>query len=113
MMMIEITIISSSRVKPCWRAAGAEGQGQRAKRGASPFPLCPFPLAVLPVTIFLSVQRRTVRFRPHIEDGFAAALARRVGGVIRRPNAPVGLPGHRIDWNPPEINFRFRNLLRR
>src|SRR5262245_39983481 len=106
-MMIEITIISSSSVKP-----GAKRKEQSAKRDFSPFSR-PFALssllsAALPVTVLLSIQRRGLGFRMHVEDVFTTPRGG-IDGVITGTKYPVCLPGHGINGNLSEIDFRFRD----
>src|ERR1700729_786424 len=77
--MIAITIISSIRVKPasCLRI---------------------LRMAVLPVRVLGAVERRALRLRIHVENTLSAETVR-CGVVLHRTHAPLGLAGHRIDWN--------------
>src|SRR5215207_7521859 len=102
MMMIEMTIISSSRVKPRARVRRRKGEAGRRARSAVTFsPLnlftrSPF-LIVLPVAVLLPpVERLLLRARAHVEDVLLAAA-----GVLRlrlpaRTEYPVLLARHRI-----------------
>src|ERR1043166_1147506 len=86
MMMIEITIISSSSVKP--RDCG---------------------LRRLPVTILLSIQRFAVRFRMNVEDVLTTPGVGG-GGVIAGSKLPIRFARHRIDGNSTQVHFDFRLL---
>src|SRR4051812_48948301 len=103
MTMIEMTIISSSSVKPRAllereeRKEWGMGRGSAARPALSPklftFPLI-FRLNALPVTVFLPVERRLCRFRAHVEDVFARATGGGVRRLVRRAQTPIGLPRH-------------------
>src|SRR5918995_978960 len=114
MMMTEMTIISSSSVKP--------GDGERRTadgedRRTGPRPLTPDPSLVLPVTVLLPVQGRALGLGVHVED-VDAVPARRVGLVVAGARAPLGLAGglvlvrHRVVGDAPQINFLAERELR-
>src|SRR5580704_1146245 len=77
--MMLITIIISSNVNP------------------EPRPALSL-LANLPILIFRAVQRRTHRLRINVKH---VLLAPRVGIwiILHRAQPPLGVAGHRIDWN--------------
>src|ERR1700752_122122 len=91
MMMIEITIINSSSVNPA---------------------ACQRPLAhfALPVTVLLSIQCRISRLRAYIEKVLTAPGAA-IRRVVTRTKFPVGLSGHRIDRQTPQVDFLFGGQL--
>src|SRR6185503_1131732 len=88
MMMIEITIINSSSVKPA----------------------CPTVLRLLraclklPVTVLLSIQCRRFRLRADVENVFTAPRTG-VGRVVTRTQLPISFSRHRIDRQRPQINL--------
>src|SRR5947207_9013868 len=117
MMMIVITIINSSSVNPArLRAQGKKVMGKRESRGnlggRISFPFSRFPFSpLLPVTIFLTIQRRLFRLRAHIKNILAAPGAA-VCRVVARAKVPVGLAGHGVDWDAAKIDLLFSGQLR-
>src|SRR5262245_23785765 len=105
MMIIEMTIISSSRVKPaeCRLPAGASEY-----RSSALFLLSAFCLLSLPVTVLISIQRLSLRFRVHIED-VLAARGGCISGVITRAKDPVFLSSHGIDGNLTQVDLGLGN----
>src|SRR5437016_3787043 len=105
MTRIEMTIISSRRVKPRASREEAEGRRQmavRVRRGdtrASPAASCRLPSAFcpLPVTIFLPVERLAPGLRAHVEDVGRAGGAALVRRVVVREGAPVALARDRVN----------------
>src|SRR5688572_647296 len=113
MTRIEMTIISSSSVKPLWRARGKRGRGETGKReGAtsslSPFTLLPFSPAPLPVTVLLPVERLGVGLRAHVENIFGGRLTAIVRVGVARAQAPLALARDGVDGNLPEVDLLLR-----
>src|SRR5215207_9048516 len=97
MTRIEMTIISSNRVKPrAERRGSANGERVRGRSPErTPLPLSPLPLArtSLPVTVLLPVERLAVGLRAHVEDVVGAGGAAAVGVVVVREQTPVLVAG--------------------
>src|SRR2546427_12648998 len=107
MMMIEITIINSSSVKPfdCELRIADCGLSGTAFKSAIRDPKSEI---FLPVTILLSIQRFAARLRMHIEDILTAPRGC-IDGVVTGSKIPIRFARHRIDRNLPQIDFRLRD----
>src|SRR5882724_8746216 len=66
--------------------------------------LTAFCLLLLPVTILLSIQRRSGGFRVNVENIFPAPGVR-VRSIVARAKVPVGFPAHRIYRNPAQVDL--------
>src|ERR1051326_8919147 len=128
MTMIEMTIISSSSVKPfdcglriadcgspfvetCISSSGSCVARRRLKRRAPVIESAirnPNSAIYLPVTVLLPVERRAVGLRAHVEDVGGACRAALVRRVVVREHAPVGLARYRVDGNLAEVMLLLR-----
>src|SRR5437762_6419296 len=117
-MMIEMTIINSSSVKPEALEGGkrkAEGRRRRRRDGRasfnarcslpSAFCLLPSAFRISPVLILRPVERRAFGFGGHIEDAGVGLLGASVGRIERRVKAPRLLARDRIDRNLAQVNL--------
>src|SRR5215213_5798227 len=85
MMMIEITIINSSSVKPAVRHL---------------LPAC----FVLPITVLLPIQCSFSRLGPHVKNILTAPRAC-VVRIVRRAQFPIGFSRHRVDRQTAHVNL--------
>src|SRR5947209_10190036 len=118
MSIIEMTIISSSSVKPRSLREKLKGKRQKAKEGGRTLPLTPlrfcllpfaFCLLPLPVTVLLPVERFTVGLRAHVEEVGGACGAALVRRVVARKHAPLGLARYRVYGNLAQVALLLRD----
>src|SRR5205085_2738505 len=98
-MMIEMTIINSSSVKPFDCGLRIADCGLENDLSFSPQSAIRNPqlvIIVLPVTILCSVERRPARFGSHIEDACVRVVRACAGIVEGRVQTPIVFAGHRV-----------------
>src|SRR5438132_256970 len=109
MMMIEITIISSSRVKPADFELRIADCGLKRKSALleSEIRKSKFEIA-LPVTVLLSIQGRRGRLGVNVKDinVVPRTLVRR---LVARAKIPLSFSRDGIDWNRTQVNFLLRS----
>src|ERR1041384_1023504 len=106
-MMIKMTIINSSSVKPFdFRLRMADG-------GLEELSFIPpsairhpqLVIIVLPITVLCSVERRAVRFGGHIEDAGIGVIGAGAGMVEGRMQTPIVFAGHRVFRHRAQVNL--------
>src|SRR5205085_12542836 len=108
-MMIEITIINSSSVKPdAEEGSRRKAAGSRRKRSGllitrAVFCSRPSAFCILPITVLRPVECRPVCFGGDVEDACASVVGACTGVVEGRVQTPIVLAGHCVSRNGAQV----------